>query len=289
MSDTRNFATAHESNLLFQSEKHPLVTEQPASFEEFCLSLIHQKAYEEAAAIAKGKIVLDIGCNHGYGTARIAETASRTTGVDVSAQSISVARARYQRSNLEFRLTTGETLPFPTASFDCVFGFQVIEHVVDCSAFLSELRRVLRPGGVTVLTTPNREIRLDPGMRPWNPFHVTEFSASELSDLLKAYFPEVEVQGLFAPAPIYESETSRVGRARARARRPALSSAVRTIQGWCPGNVLSGFRRVFGLVGSSAKGGGGSGEEFSTDDLYYRTDNLNASLDLMAVCRAGAD
>src|SRR6185369_3931557 len=127
--------------VLFQSEHHPLVAERFDSVEQYCLSLLHLKAYETAAELARGEVVLDLGCNNGYGTEIISRGAERVTGVDVSPRSIDAARARCP--NIEFQLVDGVTLPFPGASFDAVFSFQVIEHIDDPTPYLKEIRRVL--------------------------------------------------------------------------------------------------------------------------------------------------
>ncbi len=287
----------HKSNLLFQSEQHPLVAESFPDFESFCLSLIHKKAYEEAAALADGATVLDVGCNTGYGAARVAETAKRVVGLDVSVRAVAAAQANYRKPNLEFLHISGERVPFEAACFDQVISFQVIEHVVDTHAYLSEIARVLRVDGIALFTTPNRCIRLEPDEKPWNRFHVREYAAEELADLLRQHFEQVEVQGLFATAPIYETELRRVSRARNRSRSRVLS-ATRAVL-----DALSLTETIKHLTGSLARvqrslrpardraaGGGGSGdasytEQYSTADLVYLSERLDQSLDLLAVCR----
>ncbi len=144
------------------------------------MSLIHRKAYSRAAELARGREVLDLGCNNGAGTALIAQAARRVRGVDVSPRAIASARRKYRSSGIEFHRVDGAAPQFPDRSFDMVTSFQVIEHVLDVAAYLAEVRRVLRPAGIALLTTPNRVIRLDPGMKPWNRFHVTEYTASGL-------------------------------------------------------------------------------------------------------------
>ena len=72
----------------------------------------------------------------------------------------------------------------PTAAVDVVVNFQVIEHLWDQGQFVAECLRVLRPGGVLLMSTPNR-ITFSPGRdTPINPFHTRELNAAELTELL---------------------------------------------------------------------------------------------------------
>src|SRR5687768_2807732 len=86
-----------------QAEEHAVIADGPAaSAEEHCLRLMHLKAYEEAAAYAAGRDVLDVGCNTGYGTMRFLDVARRVVGVDVSERAIEVARASAIDGRAEF-------------------------------------------------------------------------------------------------------------------------------------------------------------------------------------------
>ena len=203
----------------YQAEHHPLAqTDRFESMEEYCLHLIHLKAYETAATIGRGKAVLDFGCNNGYGTRIIALSGCRVVGVDVSEAGIAEARQLGNAQNLSFLCTVGGTLPFEQGEFDVVTNFQVIEHVSNYGTYLAEINRVLKDDGMAMFATPNARIRLDPGMKPWYEFHVREFSAAELRDLLCQWFPDVQVTGLFAAKELHEVEYARVQRSRERAR-----------------------------------------------------------------------
>jgi 2-polyprenyl-3-methyl-5-hydroxy-6-metoxy-1,4-benzoquinol methylase len=209
-----------------QAEEHPLIEDvPPATAAEHCLRLMHLRAYDEAVAHATGCDVLDVGCNTGYGTLRFARVAGRVVGVDVSPRAIEAARERAPEGRPEFVLTSGLDLPFASDSFDLVTSFQVLEHVADPAAFLGELVRVARPGGTVILATPNAATRLDPGMTPWNRFHVHEYLADELRELLHGAFAEVTILGMFGAPELYETEIRRVDAARQRIRRKTEAAA----------------------------------------------------------------
>lgn len=211
-----------------QAEEHPLIEDTPpANAAEHCLRLMHLRAYDEAVAYAAERDVLDVGCNTGYGTVRFVPVARSVTGTDVSPKAIEAARMRAVDGQPRFVLADGGTLPFDDGSFDLVTNFQVLEHVPDAIAYLEGLRRVARPGGTIVLATPNAATRLDPGMTPWNRFHVREYTAAELKDLLERVFPRVRVRGLFGTATLYETEIRRVDGARQRMRRLAAAESLR--------------------------------------------------------------
>jgi SAM-dependent methyltransferase len=209
-----------------QAEEHPLIEDAPpATPAEHCLRLMHLRAYDEAVRHAAGRDVLDVGCNTGYGTLRFAPVARRVVGVDVSPRAIEAAGLRAPDGRPEFVLTSGFALPFADASFDLVTSFQVLEHVPDATAFLGELARVTRPGGMVILATPNAATRLYPGMAPWNRFHVHEYRADELEGLLRGVFATVTVLGMFGVRELYETEIGRVDAARQRIRRKEETAA----------------------------------------------------------------
>jgi 2-polyprenyl-3-methyl-5-hydroxy-6-metoxy-1,4-benzoquinol methylase len=209
-----------------QAEEHPLIEDVPPSTPaEHCLRLMHLRAYDEAVKHAAGRDVLDVGCNTGYGTIRFAPVAGRVVGVDVSPRAIEAARERSHDGRPEFIQTSGFELPFAAGSFDLVTSFQVLEHVPEAAVFLRELARVVRPGGLVILATPNAATRLYPGMTPWNRFHVHEYRADELADLLGTVFAGVKVLGMVGAPELYETEIRRVDAARQRIRRKEEAAA----------------------------------------------------------------
>jgi len=211
-----------------QAEEHPLIDDKaPETLSEKCLHLMHLKAYDEAGKHAQGRDVLDVGCNTGYGTLRLVAMARSVTGVDVSPAAVEAARTRPGGEAVDFRTIDGLGLPFPDNSFDLVTSFQVVEHVTDPLPYLNEIKRVLRPGGQALITTPNAAIRLDPGMTPWNRFHVREYRAAELEVELAKVFADVEVLGMFGVPTLYDLEIERVGANRRGVRKRLEAVAAR--------------------------------------------------------------
>ena len=101
-----------------------------------------------------GDRVLDIGAGSGVFTAALADAGFEVVGVEVA--EAAVRRARSAHSSLDFRLVDFDgPLPFDDGSFEVVWASEVIEHVADTARWLSEVRRVLAPGGRLLVTTPN--------------------------------------------------------------------------------------------------------------------------------------
>lgn len=98
--------------------------------------------------------VLDLGCAFGFATLRLAHKGYETVGVDNSARYIAWAKRRHPQG--QYLLASAEALPLPDANFDGVLFLDVLEHVVDESAVIREIQRILKPGGTLILSVPHR-------------------------------------------------------------------------------------------------------------------------------------
>lgn len=153
----------------------------------------HVSRYVFASALCAGKRVLDIACGEGYGSAMLAQVASDVVGVDIDEASVAHAAASYGREGLRFEVGSCEKIPAKKGSFDVVVSFETIEHIEDHAAFLREVRRVLRPGGVFVCSTPDRSVyRVG---QEKNPFHKKEMTAAEFEELLSKRFGSTAFYG----------------------------------------------------------------------------------------------
>jgi len=187
-----------------------IVEHYKSSIEDYVIYLMHIATYRFAEPFVQNKRVLDYGCGSGYGSARMAVTAASVDAVDVSDDAIKHARQQFPRQNLRFSsIDPMAPLPFPDGSFDTVLSFQVFEHVADVDHYIGEIRRVLTPGGMLVLVTPDRSTRLFPLQRPWNRWHIKEYSASSLASTLRPFFPEVLVQAMSGRRDVIDVELRR--------------------------------------------------------------------------------
>ena len=148
----------------------------------------HWHRYHFAASLVAGREVLDIACGAGYGSALLARRAARVTGADISASAVDHARERYASvPNVEFRQADCAALPFDDACFDAVVSFETIEHIAAQDTFLDEVRRVLRPGGLVILSCPNK-VEYTDKRGVTNEFHVRELRRDELAALVAPRF-----------------------------------------------------------------------------------------------------
>jgi SAM-dependent methyltransferase len=273
----------------YQADEHPLVPVEPVTKEEYVGHLMHQAAYHIAAAQADGLRVIDIGCNNGHGTAIIAERCASIIGVDVSRAAIREALLQHSAANTEFLEVDGSGLPFESSSFDLATGFQVIEHVDDVPRFLTEINRVLKHGGRALFTTPNGAIRLNPGMSPWNPFHIREYTSVELHRELSQVFAHVAIRGLTAPNEVHELEVRRVERAKhdqLRSRTAILPRIKHRIGEALPTTMVDLLQSVIHRSGGLARPEPDLPEfmsQHTARDLEYG-DDLDSALDFMAIC-----
>jgi SAM-dependent methyltransferase len=153
----------------------------------------HLARYRFAARFAEHAHVLDAGCGSGYGAAELGSAAA-VIGVDISADAVVHARHAFSKPGVHFVQGACESLPFAGESFDLVVAFEVIEHLEGWQRMLAEARRVLRPAGVLLVSTPNKawynESRAAAGP---NPYHVREFEYGEFKAALEAVFPHVHL------------------------------------------------------------------------------------------------
>lgn len=160
----------------------------------------HWHRYAFASSLVEGLEVLDIASGEGYGSALLAQQALRVIGIDIDAQAITHAQHRYVRENLQYQVGSAAAIPLEDASVDVVVSFETLEHLEAQAEMMQEIRRVLRPDGFLVLSSPNKALYSD-ARNHQNPYHVRELYRDELSELLTPVFPAqawVRQRGIFA-------------------------------------------------------------------------------------------
>jgi len=239
--------------------------------QESLLHRRHEIAYEETLKrIQPGWKVLEIGHGEGYGTHRIAEKAD-VIGIDIDPRIVEYASKKYGPEL--FRLYDGSHIPFDDNHFDAACMFQVIEHIVEDVAILREVRRVLKPGGILILTTPNRVMRVPYGEMPWNIEHIREYYPEELTAICKqAGFSKVEMLGIDASDDYRNVELARVAKARKLRRVDPFR-----LRRFIPDQMLYNIGRMIVKAGGRGDGLDVQGEFFVTDTDLYR------SLDLLGI------
>lgn len=183
----------------------------------------HRSRYHFARQFVAGATVLDIACGTGFGAPIMFEGgAARVLSADLDPVALTEAAAQLSPHQLLCRADVTR-LPLAMHSVDVITSFETLEHVTDAPAMLRELRRVLRPAGSLVLSTPNALHTKPVDGVPANPFHVKEYLPQELSELLRDHFGSVQLLGQrtsprFKVSPYWDRPellpTDPIGRAR---------------------------------------------------------------------------
>jgi ubiquinone/menaquinone biosynthesis C-methylase UbiE len=152
----------------------------------------HLHRYALAMEYVHEKIVLEIACGEGYGTSLLAQKARCVIGVDIDKKTIDRAKEKYSSPNITFIEGKAESIPLEDHSVDVITSFETLEHTANHSDFLSEMKRVLRPGGLVIISTPDKKYYSDKTGYA-NPFHQKELYRDEFETLLGKNFAHVKV------------------------------------------------------------------------------------------------
>ncbi|MFU8839482.1 MAG: class I SAM-dependent methyltransferase [Nitriliruptoraceae bacterium] len=208
-------------------------------------------------------LALDAGCGEGYGLALLRDAgADRVLGVDLDAATVAHARQRYGGPGTGIEVVVAELreIPLPDDAADVTVSFQVIEHLHDIPGYLVELQRVTAAGGEVLLATPNRLTFTPDADTPVNPFHTVEFTAAELTRLLtRAGFEVAEVLGLHHAGALAAAEREH-------------GVVLPRLLGAAPPEDWPVWARTLA-------------HRTGEDDFTWRSDHLDASLDLLVRCR----
>ena len=138
--------------------------------------------------------VLDIGCAAGYGSRVLAEGGYQVTALDRDVSAIRYGLNKYDHPLIQFTVGDATNLPFADATFDLVVCFEVIEHVHSPETALSEIRRVLRPTGTAIVSTPNTNVFTGASSRLHRD-HVQDFTPESFHAAVSQVFSHIEIWG----------------------------------------------------------------------------------------------
>ncbi|MGF1635791.1 MAG: class I SAM-dependent methyltransferase [Cyclobacteriaceae bacterium] len=153
---------------------------------------LHQrllKPYYEAEKIVHGDL-LELGCGEGRGVDLLAPKCKSFTAIDKISDVIERLAAAHPAHTF-IQANIPPISQCKNESFDFIVSFQVIEHIKADALFLSEIARILKPGGKALITTPNIKMTLSR-----NPWHIREYTGKELKTLAEKYFNKVTMQGI---------------------------------------------------------------------------------------------
>jgi 2-polyprenyl-3-methyl-5-hydroxy-6-metoxy-1,4-benzoquinol methylase len=156
--------------------------------------LKHMGRYEHVKPYINGKgVVVDAACGIGYGAKYLSTVASKIYAFDLSQSSLSLARKYYDSEIIEWLREDVTTLPIADKSVDCFVSMETFEHLDSPDALLSEIKRVLKPGGKAFISTPNGDSPKRKMIN--NPYHLKEYNYKEINSLCSQHFKNFSIFG----------------------------------------------------------------------------------------------
>jgi len=151
----------------------------------------HHHRYLFAVHYCTGRDVLDVACGEGYGSALLGTMARTVVGVDLDPETVAFARRNYETNTVSFEQGDATKLE-ATEQYDVVVSFETIEHFVDHDSFLKGVCRALRPGGLLIISSPDKAVYTEADGHE-NKFHLHELSRDEFKKLIAGHFAHVAI------------------------------------------------------------------------------------------------
>lgn len=146
----------------------------------------HLHRYSFASLFVKDKIVMDIASGEGYGASLLSKIASQVIGVDIDSIVVENAKLKYRSNNLKFLTGSADKIPVEDGSIDVLVSFETIEHHDKHDEMFMEIKRVLKPDGIMIMSSPDKKHYIQLGKD--NPFHIKELFLEEFEELVLKYF-----------------------------------------------------------------------------------------------------
>ncbi len=200
--------------------------------------------------------VLDAGCGSGYGSKELSKHFPKIIGIDVSEEAVNYSLRNYSDPKIEFRVMDLHNLDFIDASFDAVINFEVIEHLDRQEDVIRDFKRILKPGGYLIISTPYNH-----GNASKNPYHPNELNLDQFKELVLTSFKDVEIYSQKRRMTEVKQKTS--------AKAPLWIKRI------VPRFVKNLFDRLMGVTPF---------EEMTVDD-YIIDNNLETGIVLIGIAR----
>jgi len=156
------------------------------------IAVEHLHRYAIVLDYVKDKIVLDLASGEGYGSNIMSQKASFVYGVDIDNSTVQEAKLKYIKENLEFITGTTCQIPLKDNSVDVVVSFETIEHHDKHDEMMAEIKRVLKPKGLLIVSTPDKLYYSD--VRNYkNQYHIKELYKQEFVDLMVKNFNKIQL------------------------------------------------------------------------------------------------
>jgi ubiquinone/menaquinone biosynthesis C-methylase UbiE len=176
-----------ENKQICMSEDKMWTGERLETFVYCDTTIEHLHRYAMVLDLVKNKTVLDIASGEGYGSNLLSQYADMVFGVDIDQATIEASKKKYTAKNLEFKVGSADAIPLKDQSVDVLVSFETLEHHDKHDEMMKEIKRVLKPNGILVMSTPDKRYYSDENNYN-NPFHVKELYLNEFKELIGRYF-----------------------------------------------------------------------------------------------------
>lgn len=152
----------------------------------------HLHRYAIVTNYVFGKKVLDIACGEGYGSFLMSDKAALVYGVDIDSDSIAKAKVKYNKSNIKYKIGSTDKIPLDDSCVDVVVSFETIEHHDKHNKMMLEIKRVLKPKGLLIISTPDK-LHYSDERNFKNRYHIKELYKNEFVKLVSTYFDRFQL------------------------------------------------------------------------------------------------